>query len=79
MDNLLSRITSRPDVFGGKPIIRDMRISVEMILSILEQGETEAGILADFPELEPKDIRACLTLARAAIANDSFEAISVAA
>ena len=28
---LLSRITARPDVFGGKPIIRDMRISVELV------------------------------------------------
>ena len=27
---LLNRITARPDVFGGKPIIRDMRVSVEL-------------------------------------------------
>lgn len=38
---LLTRVTSRPDVFGGKPVIRDMRISVEMILSLLEQGESD--------------------------------------
>lgn len=31
---LLKRITVRPEVFGGKPIIRDMRISVELILSL---------------------------------------------
>ena len=30
---LLKRITARPDVFGGKPIIRDMRISVELVLA----------------------------------------------
>lgn len=35
---LLNRITARPDVFGGKPIERDMRISVEMVLSLLSQG-----------------------------------------
>ena len=35
---LLARITARPDVFGGKPIIRDMRVSVELILSLLAQG-----------------------------------------
>jgi uncharacterized protein (DUF433 family) len=35
---LLKRITVRPEVFGGKPIIRDMRISVELILSLLAQG-----------------------------------------
>ena len=37
---LLGRITARPDVFGGKPIVRDMRISVELILSLLAQGAT---------------------------------------
>ena len=36
--DLLKRITARPDVFGGKPIIRDMRVSVELILSLLSQG-----------------------------------------
>lgn len=35
---LLKRITVRPDVFGGKPIVRDMRLSVELILSLLAQG-----------------------------------------
>lgn len=38
--DLLNRITVRPDVFGGKPIIRDMRVSVELILSLLAQGVT---------------------------------------
>ena len=38
--NLLKRITARPEVFGGKPIIRDMRISVELVLSLLAQGVT---------------------------------------
>ena len=32
---LLKRITVRPDVFGGKPIVRDMRLSVELILGLL--------------------------------------------
>ena len=36
--DLLKRITAQPDVFGGKPIIRDMRMSVELILSLLAQG-----------------------------------------
>ena len=37
---LLQRITARPDVFGGKPIIRDLRLSVALILSLLAQGVT---------------------------------------
>ena len=40
---LLKRITARPDVFGGKPIVRDMRISVELILSLLAQGVSHEG------------------------------------
>ena len=42
---LLNRITARPDVFGGKPIVRDMRISVELILSLLSQGATQEELL----------------------------------
>ena len=58
-NELLDRVTARPDVFGGKPIIRDMRVSVELILSLLAQGVTEEAILEDYPELELDDIRAC--------------------
>ena len=39
MTDVLNRITSDPRIFGGKPIIRGMRVSVEMILSLLAQGE----------------------------------------
>ncbi|GMU23897.1 MAG: hypothetical protein AMXMBFR13_39750 [Phycisphaerae bacterium] len=74
---LLERISVRPDVFGGKPIIRDMRISVEMILSLLQQGESWDVILDDYPDLEPDDIRACLAYARAVIAHDSIDAVQV--
>lgn len=34
----LQRITARPEVFGGKPIIRDLRVSVELVLGLLAQG-----------------------------------------
>ena len=60
---LLQRITSRPDVFGGKPIIRNMRVSVESMLGLLAQGESEDVLLEDYPDLEPDDIRACLASA----------------
>ena len=75
---LLNRITSRPDVFGGKPIIRDMRISVELILSLLTQGVAPDSILDDYPDLELDDIRACTAYAHAVIAGDSLAAVSVA-
>ncbi len=66
----LNRITARPDVFGGKPIIRDMRVSVELILSLLTQGVTPDDIIDDYPDLELDDIRACTAYAHAVIAGD---------
>ena len=76
--NLLGRITARTDVFGGKPIIRDMRISVELVLSLLAQGVTPEAILDDYPDLEPDDIRACTAYAHAIIARDTLSAVTVA-
>ena len=74
---LLARITARPDVFGGKPIIRDMRISVELVLSLLTQGVSPEAILDDYPDLELDDIRACTAYAHAVIAGDSLAAVSI--
>ena len=68
-DALLRRITARPDVFGGKPIIRDMRISVELILGLLAQGATPDEILDNYPDLEIEDVRACIAYARAVMAG----------
>jgi uncharacterized protein (DUF433 family) len=65
-EKLLGRITANPEIFGGKPIIRGLRISVELILSLLAQGEEPETILADYPDLEPDDLRACLAYAHAA-------------
>jgi uncharacterized protein (DUF433 family) len=74
---LLKRITVNPEIFGGKPIIRGMRISVELVLSLLAQGETQEAILEDYPDLEPEDLRACLAYAHAVIARDSLDAVQV--
>ncbi len=76
---LLERITADPAIFGGKPIIRGMRLSVELVLSLLAQGETVEAILADYPGLEPEDIRACIAYAHAVIAHDSLDAVRVGA
>ena len=76
-DALLQRISVNPKIFGGKPIIRGMRISVEMILSLLAQGESTQAILEDFPDINPEDIRACLAYAHAVIAEDTLDAVRV--
>ena len=68
--DLLDRITVRADVFGGKPIIRNMRIAVEHVLAMLAAGDSEETILREYPFLEPEDIRACLLYAHRSIAGE---------
>ncbi len=75
--SLLERITARPEVFNGKPIVRDLRISVELILSLMAQGVSNEEILDDYPDLELNDIRACAAYAHAVIAGDTLSAITV--
>ena len=75
--SLLDRITADPEIFGGKPIIRGMRISVELILSLLAQGESPDALLADYPELQAEDIRACLAYAHAIVSNARIDAVRV--
>lgn len=78
-EQLLARITVNPAIFGGKPILRGMRISVELILSLLAAGETPQAIIDDYPELESDDIRACLVYAHAVIAGERIEEVKVEA
>ena len=59
---LLNRITVRSNVFGGKPIIRDMRIAVEHVLGMLAAGDDAETILGEYP-VRNEDIQACLLFA----------------
>jgi len=74
-NQLLNRITVNPNIFGGKPIIRGMRIKVENVLALLEQGMTQEDILDDYPDLENDDIRACIAYTRLLVANENIENI----
>ena len=77
---LLERITVNPEVFGGKPIIRDMRIAVEHVLAILAAGMTVDDLLRDYPFLEREDIQACLLFAHRTLAGEQVhDRISVRA
>jgi uncharacterized protein (DUF433 family) len=61
--HIRDRITSSPAQCGGRPCIRGMRIRVTDILEMLAEGVSSEEILADFPDLEPEDIQACLLFA----------------
>ncbi len=58
-----STITSDPQRRGGRPCVRDLRISVGDVLGWLAHGQSTEQIVADYPELTPGDIRACLAYA----------------
>ena len=63
----MSRITFDPAQCGGRPCIRGMRIRVRDVLELLAGGSSEQEILAEYPYLEPEDIRACLEFAAAEV------------
>ncbi|HHM12153.1 MAG TPA: DUF433 domain-containing protein [Planctomycetaceae bacterium] len=70
-DRLLARISVNPNIFGGKPIIRGMRIAVEHILGMLAAGDSVETILKEYEFLEPEDIQACLLYAHRSVAGES--------
>jgi len=72
-DELLDRITVDPAIFGGKPIIRGMRMAVEHVLGMLAAGETQERLLREYPFLEPADIQACLAYAHRSMAGEQVQ------
>ncbi len=58
-----SRITIDPNVCGGRPCIRGMRIRISDILGMLATGASREEILEDYPYLEAADIAAALDYA----------------
>ena len=57
------RITLDPEVMGGKPCIRGLRLTVGTILGLLAAGHSEEDVLRAYPYLEREDILAALTYA----------------
>jgi uncharacterized protein (DUF433 family) len=58
-----NRITMDPEVMGGKPCIRGMRVTVGMIVEAMASGRNIEQLLADFPYIEEADIRDALAFA----------------
>ena len=54
------RITVNPHQMGGVPCVRGLRIPVASVLRMLAGGMSQQEILAEYPELQPEDIRECL-------------------
>ena len=61
--NALPRITLDPNVMGGKPCIRGLRVTVGTVVGLLAAGRSAQEILAAYPYLEPDDIAQALAYA----------------
>jgi len=72
MTDLLNRITFDKNILTGKPVIRGMRIPVDMILDLLAKGATEEEILEGYPQLEPEDLKAALLYAHHLVAGETI-------
>lgn len=59
----LERITFNPEVMGGKPCIRGLRVTVGTLIGLLAAGHTKKEILDLYPYLEPEDIDQALSYA----------------
>ena len=59
----IDRITFDPNVMGGRPCIRGMRVTVGTIVGLVASGKSEADILELYPYLENEDVRQALAYA----------------
>jgi len=57
------RITVNPNQMGGVACVRGLRIPVATVLRMLAGGMSQQEILAEYPDLQPEDIRECLRFA----------------
>jgi uncharacterized protein (DUF433 family) len=67
----LTRITADPQMMGGRPCIRGIRVTVGTVVGLVASGHSREEILALYPYLEAEDITEAL--AYAAWRADEFE------
>ena len=51
-----SRITTDPDVMGGQPTIRGLRMPVASVVAMVADGMLVGEIIAEHPDLTPEDV-----------------------
>jgi uncharacterized protein (DUF433 family) len=68
--NQFDRITSDPTIMNGQPCIRGMRLTVRRVLEALALYLDWDDLRAEYPELEPEDIRQALAFAASTLADE---------
>lgn len=67
----IDRIEINPNVMLGKPIVRNTRIPVELILRKMSEGATEVDLLDAYPRLTTEDLQAVLAYAAHVLAHET--------
>jgi len=67
---MTDRIEINSSVMLGKPVVRNTRIPVELVLRKLAEGATVADLLDAYPRLTEADVRACLAYAADSVAHE---------
>jgi uncharacterized protein (DUF433 family) len=67
---MTERIEINPSVMLGKPVIRNTRIPVELVLRKLAEGATVADLLDAYPRVTEANVRACLAYAADAVTHE---------
>jgi uncharacterized protein (DUF433 family) len=73
---IAGRIEINASVLQGKPVIRNTRIPVELLLRKLAEGATIDDLLDAYPRLVEEDIRACLAYAADTVAHEEVHTLS---
>jgi uncharacterized protein (DUF433 family) len=71
---VFDRITVDPEVLGGKPCIRGMRISVGMIVQMVATGTSAQQIVDEYPYLQAEDVQQALEYS-AALAEGEYHLV----
>ena len=77
MLNISDHVHSDPKILFGKPVIKNTRISVELILEKMADGYSLDDILKGYPAITKEDIKACLLYASHAIKNEINYSLAV--
>ncbi len=63
------RISIKPDVCNGRPVVRGTRIAVQTVLEFLAAGDSIEDVLVEYPKLSRVDVQACLSYASRVMGN----------
>jgi uncharacterized protein (DUF433 family) len=63
------RISIKPDVCNGRPVVRGTRIAVQTVLEFLAAGDSVEDVLSEYPRLTRADVQACIDYASRVMGN----------